>query len=351
MHLDIGIIDFMNLRTIGLGVGVVFAVLSGCGKDSSIGKEKGSCYGNGTCDDGLACLSETCVRAEPNAPGTSVSDKNVGGGNVSDANADEEKSRTLNDEAIAAANQGRLTEAEELLEIATATYRDNHNAWYDLGFVREQMKEYEGAAEAYSEAARVKDDEAMYHYKMGKAYWNANNVSQAQSALERAIQLNKLLYGAQYYLGQVYKRQGKPKEAATAWSASATLAPTFGPPFIELGNLYMKWDKLDHALSVLDQGRLNVRDGDELTNIYYSLGMVYTRQAKWDKAIGAYTDAIQTRSSNLDALLQRGFAYAEKGDKKNAKKDLESFVQQGGNSDAFHVQAANMRLTRLSVAP
>ena len=263
---------------------------------------------------------------------------------------DQKESKKLANEAVQAAGQGQLTEAEELLEKATATYRDNHNAWYNLGFVREQMKEYEGAAEAYSEAARVKDSDAMYHYKLGKAYWNSNNISQAQSALERAVQLNARLYGAQYHLGQVYEKQGKPKEAAGAWSASATLAPTFGRPFIELGNLYIKWDKLDPAVSVLDQGRLNVRDGEDLTEIYYSLGMAYTKQGNWDKAIEAYSNAIQTRSSNLDALRQRGFAYAEKQDVENAKKDLKSFVDQGGGGDAFHIQAANQRLFRLSAA-
>jgi len=265
-------------------------------------------------------------------------------------NADQKESKTLANDAVSAANQGNLAEAQELLEKATATYRDNHNAWYNLGYVREQMKDYEGAAEAYSEAARVKDGDAMYHYKMGKAYWNANNVSQAQSGLEKAVQLNKQLYGAQYQLGLVYDKLGKPKEAATVWSASATLAPTFGRPFIELGNLYIKWDKLDQAVSVLDQGRLNVRDGDDLTEIYYSLGMAYTKQGNWDKAIEAYSNAIQTRSSNLDALRQRGFAYAEKQDVENAKKDLKSFVDQGGGGNAFDIQAANQRLFRLSAA-
>ncbi|MCP4446307.1 MAG: tetratricopeptide repeat protein [Myxococcales bacterium] len=269
---------------------------------------------------------------------------------VACGNAEQKESKTLANEAVAAAGQGRLTEAEELLEDATATYRDNHNAWYNLGFVREQMKNYEGAAEAYSEAARVKDSDAMYHYKLGKAYWNHSNISQAQSALERAVQLNKRLYGAQYHLGQVYEKAGKPKEAAGAWSASAMLAPTFGRPFIELGNLYIKWDKLDQAVSVLDQGRINVRDGEDLTEIYYSLGMAYTKQGSWDKAIDAYSNAIQTRPSNLDALRQRGFAYAEKQDVENAKKDLKSFVDQGGGGDAFHIQAANQRLFRLSAA-
>ena len=260
----------------------------------------------------------------------------------------QKESIQLANEAVEAANQGHIGEAEELLKKATATYRDNHNAWYVLGQIHDQQKEFEKAAEAYSEAARAKDSDGMYHYRLGKAYWSSSSISNAQSSLERAVQLNDRLYNAQYHLGLVYERQGKPKEAAQAWTASATLAPTFGKPFNELGILYIKWDKLKEAISVLDQGRLNVRDGDDLTDIYYNLGLAYGKQGNWDKAIEAYSNAIQTRAGNLDALRQRGFAYAEKKDNENAKKDLKSFVDQGGGGDAFHIQAANQRLFRLT---
>jgi regulator of sirC expression with transglutaminase-like and TPR domain len=104
---------------------------------------------------------------------------------------------------------------------------------------------------------------------------------------------------------------------------------------------------LDQAISVLDQGRMNVRDSEDLTEIYYHLGLAYERKANWDQAIKAYSSALEARSGNLDALRQRGFAYAAKGDKQNAIKDLQGFVEQGGMGNAFHIQAANQRLARL----
>lgn len=263
-------------------------------------------------------------------------------------NADEKESKQLANEAVAAANQGRLGEAEELLKEATSRYRDNHVAWEILGTVREQQKDWEGAAEAYSEAARVKDGQPNYHYKLGKAYANSKNISSAQSSLERAIELEPRLFAAHHELGGVYEKQGKPKLAAEAWTKAATANPTFGKSFINLGQLYIKWDKLNEAISVLVQGAMNVRGKDDLTNIYYALGLAYSKQGNWDKAIEAYTNAITQSSSNLDALRQRGFAYAEKKDVENAKKDLKAFVDQGGGGQAFHIQAANQRLFSLT---
>lgn len=47
---------------------VLVAVLMACNsagsKPPAPGSERGACYGNGTCDDGLSCLSDRCVRVE-----------------------------------------------------------------------------------------------------------------------------------------------------------------------------------------------------------------------------------------------------------------------------------------------
>jgi hypothetical protein len=41
---------------------VLCTAIGACNKKE--GKEKGPCYGNGTCDEGLTCLSDTCVSAD-----------------------------------------------------------------------------------------------------------------------------------------------------------------------------------------------------------------------------------------------------------------------------------------------
>jgi tetratricopeptide (TPR) repeat protein len=188
----------------------------------------------------------------------------------------------------------------------------------------------------------------MYQYRLGKVEWENKNASVAQSHLAEAVKLNPRLYKAWYYLGLSYEAADDPKNAAAAWTKSAELNPYFGRPFIALGKLYIRWDKLAEAISVLDQGRLNVKDPQELSDVYYHLGFAYERQGNWDKAIEAYTSALAQRADNIDAKRQRGFSYANKGDKDNAKKDLKAFVDAGGGGNPFNVQAANERMFRLS---
>jgi tetratricopeptide (TPR) repeat protein len=126
------------------------------------------------------------------------------------------------------------------------------------------------------------------------------------------------------------------------------LNPGFGRPFIDLGKLYYEWDFLQEAVSVLSQGAQYARDAEDLTNIYYYLGMAHDGLKQYDKAAEAYLSAIRARKENVEARLQAGMAFANKGDKESAKKYLSEFVKMGGGNNPFAIQAANDRLAKLA---
>lgn len=272
-------------------------------------------------------------------------------------------SREMNDskqkvnEGVELYNAGQFGQAEKKFEEATTIAEENHQAWYNLGLVREKLKKDKEAAEAFSQAVKYKEDDAMYNYRLGKAEVGQectpskdSKLSEAQSHLEKAVKLNDRLFKAWECLGQIYNQMDEPKKAAEAWTKSASLNPYFGRPFIALGNLYIQWDKLSEAISVLDQGRINVKDPHDQSDILYALGFAYEKQGNWDKAIDAYTQAMDKSGENIDALRQRGFAYANKGDKQKAIADLQAFVKTGGGGNAFEIQAANERLMRLMMS-
>jgi superkiller protein 3 len=261
-------------------------------------------------------------------------------------------------EGVELAESGQLAAAESHLKKATSLATENHQAWYGLGQVLEAQRKWDEATRAYATAVQNNPQDAMYRYRLGHAHFEAEgegrNLSEAQTNLEEAVKLNDRLYKAWFYLGAVYEARDQPKEAAEAWTRSATLVPSFGKPFNKLGILYIKWDKLDLAIKVLENGLVKVNgkytvvDPVERSDIFYHLGLAYERKNQHDKAIEMYSEALELRTDNIDARRQRGFTYAEKGDKDNAIKDLEAFVKSGGGGNAFQIQAANERLLRLS---
>src|SRR5215831_1447553 len=230
--------------------------------------------------------------------------------------------------------------AEKELEAATSLDQTNHLAAYSLGQVYAERKKWDKAADAFTLAVKNNGDDPMYHYKLGQALFEAKKLDAAKKELDRAIALNKRLFKAHWYEGKILAAQGKYREAANEWTETCKLNPGFGKAFIDLGRLYYQWDFLQEAVMVLQNGGLYARDADDQTNIYYYLGMAFDGLKQYDKAADAYLKAIETQKNNIEARLQAGMAFANKGDKDKAKKYLSEFVKMGGGNNPFNVQAA-----------
>lgn len=251
-------------------------------------------------------------------------------------------------EGIEYAKSKAFGQAEKELEAATTLYPANHQAAYALGQVYADQKKWEKAIDAFSLAVKYNNADAMYRYKLGQAFFESDKLEPSKKEFDKALSMNKRLFKAHWYNGRILEKQGQLKQAAQAWTESCRLNPGFGKPFIDLGKLYYEWDFLQEAVSVLSQGAQYARDAEDLTNIYYYLGMAYDGQKQYDKAAEAYLNAIAARKENVEARLQAGMAFANKGDKDQAKKYLTEFVKMGGGNNPFAIQAANDRLSKLA---
>jgi len=234
------------------------------------------------------------------------------------------------------------------LKESTRLYPDNYQAWYTLGQIYIKDDKWEDAIEALNQAVRINGKEPMYHMWLGISNYETGNKSVAATHLEKAIELESRLRRAYYYLGRVYEDNDEPDKAAEAWSQAARIDPYDGQSFVRLGQLYLRWDMLDQAIKVLKQGAQYVK-GEELTNVWYHLGLAYDGQEQWDSAIEAYSQALDASEGNLDARFQRGLSYAKKGDKSKARADLQEFVK-GAADKPFKKQEANKVLMTL-IAP
>ncbi|MPZ21075.1 MAG: tetratricopeptide repeat protein [Luteitalea sp.] len=72
---------------------------------------------------------------------------------------------------------------------------------------------FDAAARLYATLAEARPREAWLHMNLGTAYAMAGRPQQARAPLERAIELDPSLLGAQLFLGMVYLDLGQPKRA------------------------------------------------------------------------------------------------------------------------------------------
>ena len=72
-------------------------------------------------------------------------------------------------------------------------------------------------------------------------------------------------------------------------------------------------------------------------DIYYSRGLVHSKNGELDKAIRDYTKAIKLKPNYTEAYYQRGVAYRLKGDYECAIADYTKVIElEPDNADAYY---------------
>ena len=284
-------------------------------------------------------------------------------------------------ESIQAANKGAkdfgnksFDEAVTDYKKAVEGYRDNHLAWYGLGASYASKNEWSASSDAFQQAVQLEPDQAMYNMWYGVSLYeksvqgaredqarkenkkpedikpdlSAVSFEKPLQFLTQATKLNPDMWRAHYYLGRIYRATDKPKDAAEEFSKTLAANPREPGPYVALGELYRRWDYTDAAIKIAQQGTTNVIGGNEVSDIWYVLGMGYDDKQMETEAIDAFTKALDSRRDNHQAQFQRGQAYFRKGDLDKAKTDLEAFSKSSGASLEFAKQQASKMLMDIS---
>ncbi len=280
-------------------------------------------------------------------------------------------------DAIKLTNDGNKAVAQKQFDTAIALFdkaieKDSDNAFahYGRGLSYLSKNDFDKAAEDLEKCVQAGPEQPMYQMYYGIALFDkavdqakddqarrANkkkeeievdlsgaNFEKAEQHLKEALKDNADMWRAHWYLAQIYRAQDKSKEAAEEFTAAIKANPREPAPYIGLGELYRKWDYTDQAIQVASTGAGAVVGSNETSDIWYVLAMSYDDKKMDDKAIEAYTKAIESKKDNHKAEFQRGQVYFRKGDYTNAKKDLEDFQKTGGASLEFDKQQASKML-------
>ena len=280
------------------------------------------------------------------------------------------KSVERNNEGSKALGQKQYETAINHFEESIKAWDENHMAWYGMGLAHSSRGNWKEAADAFTSAVKLKDDDAMYQMWLGRALYEQSvkqareeqakkenkkpeevepdlrtvNFEPALQHLTAAVKINGELWRAHYYLGRIYREQEKAKEAAEEFTRAIQNNPRDYAPYVALGELYRLWDYTDQAIQVTSQGTANVPGQNERSEVYFVLGMAHARKKNLDKAIEAFSHALEDRKDIQKAKFQRGKAYFEKGELAKAKKDLEEFNKSAGADAGLDKSVANKML-------
>ena len=284
-------------------------------------------------------------------------------------------------ESITAANKGAQAYGQKQYETAIAEYQratekwdGNDKAWYGLGGAYASKQDWTKAADAMQHAVQLLPDQPLYQFYYGRFLYEkavqgareeqarrenkkpeeitpdltAVNFEQSRQHLQEAIKLNPDLWGAHYFIGRIHRDTGKNKEAAEELTKALQAGAIDPEPWVALAELYRRWDYTDQAIQVAEAGTAVVPGSHEKSDIWFEVGMGYDDKRLNDKAIDAFTKALEAKRDYHVARFQRGQAYYRKADYNNAKRDLEEFSKAGGTSVQFEKQQASKMLVDIA---
>lgn len=266
-------------------------------------------------------------------------------------------------DAIKRANAGAKALGQKQYDTAVTEFkeavrldRDNFMAWYQLGEAYREKKAWTEAAEAFEQASRLRPNDVMTNLRFGAVLYEQAmhrereaealrqkkkpeevtpdlrnvNFDNALSHLEAAVKAEPNLYNGWYYIGRIHRDKLKDGQAADAFTKAIQSYPRFGAAYVALGELYRRWDYPNEAVQVVSQGAEHVIEAEDKAKLNYVLGMAYFDKVEDQKAVDAFTRALQLKKDYHQAKFQRGQSYFRMGQLKEADKDFEEFAKAAG---------------------
>lgn len=274
------------------------------------------------------------------------------------------KSIQLMNEGVELGKQKLYGTGVPKLKQATEVDPTNHLAWFNLGILYKDQRKWDDAASAFSQACKLQDANATYHYELGASYQEAalevkhmdpnkmakmdpaefdrlaktvpTKLDQAKSELELAVKLQRS-YKTHFRLGTVLEAQEKYRDADQEYRKAIELNPRFPEPFIRLGNLYLDHDYDQEAVKVFQEAaKVNDSNGE----VHRGLSEALQKTKQYSEAIKECEKALKHNGELFICVYNIGMSYKMLDDKKNAREWLQRFITNAGTKGSPELMKA-----------
>lgn len=231
------------------------------------------------------------------------------------------------------------------------------------GLMKVQLGRFSDAVADFNDAIRLKPDMAMAYYNLGSARFKLEQYEEALQDYAQALKLYRQHPGIWYASGKAKEALGKKEEAAADFSEAIKLDPKNHKAYFRRGTLFYGMGRLREALADLDKAaemephnpwvrfhrgnararvglkEESIQDYDEAVRIlpknamaYYNRGNSLFSLKRYKEAIDDYNKALKLDSTLSVAYYSRSTARMLAGERDQAVKDLDIFVQMSENS-------------------
>lgn len=221
-------------------------------------------------------------------------------------------------------------------------------AYNNRGLAKFQIGDFAGAISDYTRSLELNDNEAVVYFNRGFARFNQGDYTGAIGDYTESILKAPEQTGAYFYRGEAYGRLGNYQQAAEDYTRAIQLNPQDAVAYNNRG--LARYNQADYAGAIADYTEaLRLKPDDAVA--YLNRGVARSAGTDYHGAIEDFTQALSLNEKYASAYNYRGRARAEMGDRQGAIGDLQTaanlFSRQG---DTIHHQEAIAALTALASA-
>nr|WP_277424501.1 tetratricopeptide repeat protein [Bathymodiolus thermophilus thioautotrophic gill symbiont] len=176
---------------------------------------------------------------------------------------------------------------QKAIEIDPNYYR----AYYNIGTVYDELKEYQKAIDAYKEIIGIKPDYHFAHNNMGIDYNKLKEHQKAIDAYKEAIKI-KPNHRAYYNMGIAYSKLKEYQKAIDAYKEAIRIKPDYHRACYSMGIAYSELKEYQKAIDAYKEA---IRIKPDYHRACYNMGIAYSELKEYQKAIDAYKEAIRIK--------------------------------------------------------
>ncbi len=246
---------------------------------------------------------------------------------------------------VEAYNNGDPETAADYFLRAVQLHPENDLAYYHLGLVERYDRGHEqGARKAFEEAHRLNPDNPDTAFQLATISLAEGKLDTAQSLLERSLKQDPQNHQADFQLGRVLEAKGKVAEADAAYRRAIATYAIYAPPYSALGDLYLRFDHVDEAVTVLQEGvRLNNNDFELSTR----LGLALMEAGRHEEAREAFAQALAIEPRRAIHLFNLATAFERLGKTDKAIDLFQRFIEGSEEGQAGEVRMAQAIIDRI----
>ena len=218
-------------------------------------------------------------------------------------NTNNSKHQTLN-KLIKLFNGGHMKKIQSQAKKLLKHYSEDPKILTILAASYHRSGQTQSAVKIYRLITQIDSESAEAFNNLGVAEYELENISKAEAAFVKSINLNANLAEAYNNLANCHKKYNLRKKAISLYEKAIQINPNFFDAHLNLGELYVEKGKISEALLIYKNA---LRINPNSYKVYYNLGLLFSQKKNIPEAIHQFKKSILIYSSKSLIFIVSGF--------------------------------------------